>query len=53
MRGISRFYGLAPPRVLTITAIVAAVIMGDSMMYAVLPTNVSAFAVSAGLVGCS
>ena len=51
MRGISRFYGLAPPRVLTITAIVAAVIMGDSMMYAVLPTNVSAFAVSAGLVG--
>ena len=51
MRGRSRFYGLAPPRVLTITAIVAAVIMGDSMMYAVLPTNVSAFAVSAGLVG--
>ena len=40
-----------PPRVLTITAIVAAVIMGDSMIYAVLPTNVSAFAVSAGLVG--
>ena len=51
MRGSSRSYGLAPPRVLTITAIVAAVIMGDSMVYAVLPTNVSAFAVSAGLVG--
>ena len=51
MSGRVRVYGLAPGRVLTITAIVAAVIMGDSMVYAVLPTNVSAFAVSAGLVG--
>ncbi len=44
-------YGFAPGRVFVVTAIVGAVIMGDSMIYAVLPSNVSAFGVSAGLVG--
>lgn len=47
----SRAYGFAPGRVFVVTAIVGAVIMGDSMIYAVLPSNVSAFGVSAGLVG--
>ena len=42
---------MAPGRVLAVTAIVGAVIMGDSMIYAVLPSSVSAFGVSAGLVG--
>ena len=47
----ARVYGMAPGRVLAVTAIVGAVIMGDSMIYAVLPSSVSAFGVSAGLVG--
>ena len=51
MRGETGGYGLAPRRVLTVTAIAGAVIMGDSMIYAVLPSNISSFAVSAGLVG--
>ena len=51
MRGKTGGYGLAPRRVLTVTAIAGAVIMGDSMIYAVLPSNISSFAVSAGLVG--
>ena len=33
------------------TAVMAAVIMGDSMLYNVLPSNVAAFGVPAGLVG--
>ena len=51
MSARSRTYGFAPGRVFVVTAIVGAVIMGDSMIYAVLPSNVSAFGVSAGLVG--
>ena len=51
MSSRARGYGLAPRRVLTVTAIAGAVIMGDSMIYAVLPSNISSFAVSAGLVG--
>ena len=51
MSSRARGYGLAPGRVLTVTAIAGAVIMGDSMIYAVLPSNISSFAVSAGLVG--
>ena len=51
MSSRARGYGLAPGRVLTVTAIAGAVIMGDSMIYAVLPSNISAFGVSAGLVG--
>ena len=43
--------GIAPRRVALVTAIVAAVIMGDSMIYNVLPANVSSFGVSVGLVG--
>ncbi len=41
----------APRPVLLVTAVVAAVIMGDSMIYNVLPSNVSSFGVSVGLVG--
>ena len=51
MSARNRTYGFAPGRVFVVTAIVGAVIMGDSMIYAVLPSNVSAFGVSAGLVG--
>ena len=51
MSSRAKVYGLAPGRVLTVTAIAGAVIMGDSMIYAVLPSNISAFGVSAGLVG--
>ena len=42
---------VAPRRVVLMTAIVGAVIMGDSMLYNVLPSNISSFGVSAGLVG--
>ena len=41
----------APRRVLMITIIVATVMMGDSMIYNVLPSNVNAFGVAVGLVG--
>lgn len=41
----------APRRVLLVTAIVGAVIMGDSMLYNVLPSQVTAFGVPIGLVG--
>lgn len=51
MSGRGKAYGFAPGRVLAVTAIAGAVIMGDSMIYAVLPSSVSAFGVSAGLVG--
>ena len=42
---------LAPRRVLLVTTIVGAVIMGDSMLYNVLPSQVAAFGVPTGLVG--
>ncbi|MEE9249015.1 MAG: hypothetical protein V3U79_10015 [Dehalococcoidia bacterium] len=42
---------VAPERVVLMTAIVGAVIMGDSMLYNVLPSNIASFGVSAGLVG--
>jgi MFS family permease len=42
---------VAPRRVVLMTAIVGAVIMGDSMLYNVLPSNITSFGVSAGLVG--
>ncbi|MEE9198704.1 MAG: MFS transporter, partial [Dehalococcoidia bacterium] len=42
---------VAPRRIFLVTAIVGAVIMGDSMLYNVLPSQVSAFGVRAGLVG--
>lgn len=48
LAALSRF---APRRVLMITIIVATAIMGDSMIYNVLPSNVSAFGVAVGLVG--
>ncbi len=40
-----------PRRVMFMTAVSAAVIMGDSMIYNVLPSGVEAFGVSVGLVG--
>ncbi|MDP6662767.1 MAG: MFS transporter [SAR202 cluster bacterium] len=40
-----------PRRVMLMTAVSAAVIMGDSMIYNVLPSRVEAFGVSVGLVG--
>ncbi|MCH8869847.1 MAG: MFS transporter [Chloroflexi bacterium] len=42
---------LAPRRVVLVTAVLAAAIMGDSMLYNVLPSRVDAFGVSVGLVG--
>ena len=48
LAALSRF---APRRVLMITAIVATVIMGDAMIYNVLPSNVGSFGVAVGLVG--
>ena len=41
----------APRRVVMITIIVATVIMGDAMIYNVLPSNVGSFGVAVGLVG--
>ena len=49
--GLGAVGGLAPRRVVMITVIVSAVMMGDSMIYNVLPANVSAFGVAVGLVG--
>ncbi len=43
--------GLVSKRVLLVTTIVGAVIMGDSMLYNVLPAQVSAFGVPTGMVG--
>ena len=40
-----------PRRVLFMTMILGAVILGDSMIYNVLPTGVDKFGVSLGLVG--
>ncbi len=48
LTGVGKF---APRRVLMVTIIVATVIMGDAMIYNVLPSNVSAFGVAVGLVG--
>ena len=48
MAAVDRF---APRRVLMITVIVSAVMMGDGMIYNVLPANVGAFGVAVGLVG--
>ena len=42
---------LVPKRVFLVTTIVGAVIMGDSMLYNVLPSQVAAFGVPTGLVG--
>ena len=42
---------VAPRRVLMATAIVATVVMGDSMLYNVLPSNVNTFGVSIAMVG--
>lgn len=42
---------LAPRRVFLVTAVLAATIMGDSMLYNVLPSQVDAFGISLGLVG--
>ena len=49
--GLGAVGRLAPRRVVMITVIVSAVMMGDSMIYNVLPANVSAFGVAVGLVG--
>ena len=49
--GLAALSRLAPRRVLMITIIVATVMMGDSMIYNVLPSNVGAFGVAVGLVG--
>lgn len=49
--GLGRVGWLAPRRVLMITVIVSTVMMGDAMIYNVLPANVSAFNVAVGLVG--
>ena len=49
--GLGAVGKLAPRRVVMITVIVSAVMMGDSMIYNVLPANVSAFGVAVGLVG--
>ena len=42
---------LAPSRVLYMTMILSAAILGDSMIYNVLPTGVDSFGVSVALVG--
>lgn len=49
--GMVAIQRVAPRRVVLVTAVIAAVIMGDSMIYNVLPANVSSFGVSVGLVG--
>ncbi len=49
--GLAALSRLAPRRALMITAIVATVIMGDAMIYNVLPSNVGSFGVAVGLVG--
>ena len=51
MIGLIAIRRVAPRRVVLITGVVAAVIMGDSMIYNVIPSNVSTFGVSLGLVG--
>ncbi|MFC1942272.1 MFS transporter [Chloroflexota bacterium] len=45
------FQEAAPRRVLLTTAVLTAVVMGDSMLYNVLPAQVSAFAIPVSLVG--
>jgi len=47
----SIFSRLVPLRIVLITAIVAAVIMGDSMLYNVLPAQTAAFGISVASVG--
>ncbi len=49
--GLAALGRFAPRRVLMITVIVSTVMMGDGMIYNVLPANVSAFGVAVGLVG--
>lgn len=50
-RTLQRILDFAPKRVLLITAVVSAVIMGDSMLYNVLPSQIDAFGIPIGLVG--
>lgn len=49
--GSSIFSRIVPLRIILITAIVAAVIMGDSMLYNVLPAQTGAFGISVASVG--
>ena len=49
--GLAALDRFAPRRVLMITIIVGAVIMGDAMIYNVLPSDVGSFGVAVGLVG--
>lgn len=51
MLNIASFSRLAPRRVVLVTAVAAATIMGDSMLYNVLPSRVDAFGVSVAVVG--
>lgn len=48
---MSGLRGAVPRRVLLVSAVVGAVIMGDSMLYNVLPSHVSEFGIPVGLVG--
>ncbi|MCH7786490.1 MAG: MFS transporter [Chloroflexi bacterium] len=49
--GLKKLRGAVPRRVLLVSAVVGAVIMGDSMLYNVLPSHVAEFGIPIGLVG--
>lgn len=48
---MSRLISLLPRPVLLVAAVVALSLLGDSLLYAVLPTNVDAFGIEIGAVG--
>lgn len=48
---MKKLRGVVPRRVLLVSAVVGAVIMGDSMLYNVLPSHVTEFGIPVGLVG--
>lgn len=51
MQSLKKTATFAPAPVLLITGVAAATIMGDSMLYNVLPSRVESFGLSVGLVG--